>query len=138
MNKAPFRFGLILITSFSISVSFICGLIIFSGCAAIDQTDIPVFHHPKVAAKNKYSSGNSGTGQVTLTWINVLHANCYNIYISKIPEAKNNGKKISFVDANPVTITDLELGITYYFVVTAINNILESDASNEVVHILKE
>jgi hypothetical protein len=48
-----------------------------------------------------------------------------NVYWSVSPGvAKQNGNKISNVK-NPVTITGLKLGTTYYFVVTSVNDSVE-------------
>jgi fibronectin type 3 domain-containing protein len=105
------------------------GLVIFSGCTEKIKTGQP-------AVKN-YTSKDSGTGLVKLTWKNVSGADSYNIYISKVPGAKHNGDKISAV-SNPFTITDLKIGTTYYFVVTAVHNGIESDASNEVSYSIGE
>jgi fibronectin type 3 domain-containing protein len=59
------------------------------------------------------------SGKVTLRWENVADAVSYNVYISTSPHVTVfNGYKISNA-TNPITITDLELDATYYFMVTA-------------------
>jgi hypothetical protein len=138
MQKRQFKFGFILFIVCNITVSLIGGLIILSGCVTTPQTNVSVFHQPKVSPKNRFSSGDAGHGQVTLTWRNILGANWYNIYVSKIPGAKNSGKKITFVEVNPVTIADLEFGTTYYFVVTAENFEGESKALEEISYTIRE
>jgi YHS domain-containing protein len=58
-------------------------------------------------------------GQVTLVWKDVPGSVAYNIYGSKSPGVTVfNSYKISQV-TNPFTITNLEAGDTYYFIVTA-------------------
>jgi len=57
-------------------------------------------------------------GEVTLTWEEVTGAATYNIYFSKSPSVTvYNSYRIS--DAtSPITITELEFDITYYFIIT--------------------
>ena len=58
------------------------------------------------------------SGQVTLTWQPVPRAAAYDVYLSTSPGVTVlNSYKISAAP-NPITITDLEPGTTYYFVVT--------------------
>ncbi|MGA8180497.1 MAG: fibronectin type III domain-containing protein [Desulfobacterales bacterium] len=62
---------------------------------------------------------NLDSGQVTLMWKDDPGSVAYNIYGSKSPGVTVfNSYKISHV-TNPFTITNLEPGATYYFVVTA-------------------
>ena len=138
MTGAQFGFGSLMISVFGIVTLLIGGVMLLWGCASIPQADLSAIHQPKQTVKNIFSSGDSGRSRVTLTWVNILHANWYNIYLSKTPGAKNNGKKISFVDTNPVTITDLELGTTYYFVVTAESAEGESASSEEISYTVLE
>jgi Fibronectin type III domain len=73
----------------------------------------------------------SGIGQVTLTWDNVPNAVSYNIYWKDSPGVtKHNGNKTAAVK-NPHTIKGLRRGVTYYFVVTAVNEFGESAESQE-------
>jgi outer membrane protein OmpA-like peptidoglycan-associated protein len=84
--------------------------------------------------KNENTSppGISTSGQVTLSWKNVQGATSYNVYMSTTPGVtKLNSNKIQNV-ANPITITDLEIGITYYFIVTVVNDLGEKEISREV------
>jgi hypothetical protein len=58
------------------------------------------------------------SGEVTLTWKEVTGAATYNVYLSKSPNVTVfNSYRISNA-TNPITITDLKLGTTYYFIVT--------------------
>ena len=59
------------------------------------------------------------SGRVTLTWEDVPGSTAYNVCISTSPGVTDlNSYKISHV-TNPFTITQLEPGATYYFVITA-------------------
>ncbi|MGD8961453.1 MAG: fibronectin type III domain-containing protein [Desulfobacterales bacterium] len=69
-------------------------------------------------------------GNVTLAWDNVPNATSYNIYWKDSPGVtKLNGNKILNVK-NPHTLKGLNPG-TYYFVVTAVNDLGESAESEE-------
>jgi fibronectin type 3 domain-containing protein len=71
------------------------------------------------------------SGKVRLTWDNVPGATSYNIYMSASPGVSRfNGYKIRDA-SNPITLTDLEPGTTYYFVITAVNEFGESKESGE-------
>jgi len=74
----------------------------------------------------------STNGKVTLSWSNVQGGTSYNIYVSTTPGVnKLNSNKIQNA-ANPITITDLEFGTTYYFIVTAVNDSGEREISREI------
>ena len=71
------------------------------------------------------------SGKVTLSWKKVPGAKSYNVYLSRSPGVtKYNSHKISQA-TNPITISDLEPGSTYYFIVTAVSDSGESEASQE-------
>lgn len=72
------------------------------------------------------------SGNVTLLWNEFPGANSYNVYMSKSPRVtKLSGYKIPNV-TNPVKITQLEPGKTYYFVVTVVDGSGESKESKEL------
>ena len=72
------------------------------------------------------------SGRATLTWDNVPNAVSYNIYWKDSPGVtKHNGNRIAAV-SNPYTIKGLRRGVTYYFVVTAVNQFGESAESQEL------
>ena len=74
----------------------------------------------------------STNGKVTLSWSNVQGGTSYNIYVSTTPGVtKLNSNKIQNV-ANPISITELEIGTTYYFIVTVVNALGERELSREV------
>ena len=106
-----------------ICVLFGGGITVFSGYAAGDQAKIP--------AKQTHKSNDSGSGKIKLAWENAPGADSYNLYVSKVPGAKSTGEKITNV-SNPITLTDLEIGINYYFVVTTVDNGVDSAPSNEL------
>jgi fibronectin type 3 domain-containing protein len=69
-------------------------------------------------SKNIPSASILTSGEVTLTWKNVTDAAAYNVYLSKSPGITvSNSYRIPHA-TNPITITHLEPGTTYYFVVT--------------------
>ena len=72
------------------------------------------------------------SGRVTLEWDVVPGAAAYNVYLSTSPGLTVlNSYKISNA-TNPITITDLEPGTTYYFVVTVENDSGQSRKSKEI------
>lgn len=71
-------------------------------------------------------------GKVTLAWEDVTDAVAYNVYLSKLPNVTVlNSYKIPNA-TNPITITDLELDTTYYFVVTWEDNSGQVHQSKEI------
>jgi outer membrane protein OmpA-like peptidoglycan-associated protein len=72
------------------------------------------------------------SGNVILIWNEIPEATSYNVYMSQLPGVtKRNGFKIPNV-TNPVKITELEPGKTYYFVLTVVNGSGESRESKEL------
>ena len=77
-------------------------------------------------------SATPGIGEVTLNWTDVTGATSYNVYSSETsPVTKTTGTKIT-VNDNSAVIAGLDNGITYYFVVTAVDANGESVESVEV------
>ena len=101
----------------------VSGVLAFSGCAG--QT--------RIAPPTELVRGgnDSGNGQVKLTWDDVPGAVSYNLYVSKVPGTKKSGERFVNV-ANPVIITNLKVGTTYYFIVTSVSNGIESEPSEEI------
>ena len=72
------------------------------------------------------------SGGVTLKWNEIKGAISYNVYGSTSPGVtKLNGNKFRNAP-NPFTITQLEPGKTYYFIVTAVTDSGESEESKEL------
>ncbi len=82
--------------------------------------------------ENIPSASILSSGEVSLTWEDVSGAVAYSVYLSTSPGVTvHNSYKISNA-TNPITITDLEPGTTYYFIVTAVNASGESKESGEL------
>ena len=74
------------------------------------------------------------SGQVTLSWDDVPQAVAYNVYMSTTPGVTAlTAFKIPDV-TNPITITELEPGMTYYFIVNAIDESGQSENSKEMAY----
>ena len=72
------------------------------------------------------------SGEVTLTWEDVAGAAAYHVYLSTSPGVTVlNSYKIANA-TNPITITDLEPGTTYFFVVAVEDDSGQSRISNEL------
>lgn len=80
----------------------------------------------------------AGDKQIILTWDSVTDAEKYTVYMAEetgiTPENYSvyNGGIILENKTSPLNITELKNGTTYYFVVTATKETLQSKASNEV------
>ncbi|HBG04586.1 MAG: hypothetical protein A2075_21285 [Geobacteraceae bacterium GWC2_58_44] len=73
-----------------------------------------------------------GDGQVTLLWDQVPGATSYNVYVSDAPGVtKTTGYLLADVPYQ-CSVTLLDNGVPYYFVVTAVNSSGESVESSEV------
>lgn len=78
------------------------------------------------------------SGSVTLSWKDVPGAASYDIFLSTTPGMTVlNSYKISDM-TSPITITDLEPGTTYYFIVVVYSDSGESRKSKEVSHTVGE
>lgn len=87
-------------------------------------------HIPR--ASEQSTDDGAETVQVTLRWNPVAGAVSYNVYWSKFPGVtRHNSYKIPDA-ANPISITDLEPAVTYYFVVTVVGESGESRESREM------
>ncbi|MEM3484076.1 MAG: fibronectin type III domain-containing protein [Candidatus Methanomethyliaceae archaeon] len=74
-------------------------------------------------------TATAGDGQVTLTWSPVQGASSYNLYWGTVAGvSKSSGTRIANV-TSPYTHAGLSNGVTYYYVVTAVNTVGESRES---------
>ena len=74
------------------------------------------------------------SGQVTLSWNDVPQAVAYDVHLSTTAGVTAlNAFKISDV-TSPITITDLEPGTTYYFIVIAVGESGQGKNSNEIAY----
>jgi hypothetical protein len=77
-------------------------------------------------------------GHVTLAWDSVPGARSYNLYWSESPGVTRvDGRKITNV-SSPYLLQGLKRGKTYYVIVTAVNDLGESQESEELSFSLKE
>ena len=87
---------------------------------------------PPVPSPPATVSATPGIGEVTINWTDVTGATSYNVYSSETsPVTKATGTKIT-VNDNSAVVAGLDNGITYYFVVTAVDANGESVESIEV------
>ena len=70
--------------------------------------------------------------KVKLSWNSIQGATSYNVYLSSTPGAPNEKSHKIQNAANPIEIRDLEVGLTYYFIVIAVDDFGEREKSNEV------
>jgi hypothetical protein len=104
----------------------VCTIMSLAGCGGIENIP-PASILTSGSVTLKWASGS-----VTLKWEDVPGAAAYNVYLSTSPGVTAlNSYQISNA-TNPITITDLEPGTTYYFVVTAVNASGESKESEEL------
>jgi len=80
----------------------------------------------------------AGDGQVTLSWDGVAGATAYNVYMATESGVRPDTYSVlaggvAHLDvSSPFTVTGLNNGGTYYFVITAANGTVESPAGTEV------
>ena len=80
------------------------------------------------------SASRLTSGQVTMSWNDVAQAVAYDVHLSTTPGVTAlNAFKISDV-TSPITITDLEPGTTYYFIVIAAGQSGQGENLNEIAY----
>lgn len=103
---------------------FLWTILSLAGCGGVDE-NIPV-------------ASVLTSGRITLAWNDVPGAASYEIYMSTSPGVTTlNSYKISDV-TTPITITDLEPGTTYYFIVAVLSDSGESRKSKEVSYTIAD
>jgi hypothetical protein len=113
------------VKSYKVSIEFLC--MIVSAMAIISSSSCSGTRHIPTASIAE-------SGEVEIAWNEVPGALSYNIYMSTAPGVnKLNGYRIARA-ASPITITGLETGTTYYFVLTVVDNSGESQESNEMAY----
>lgn len=108
-----------------LSTAAICSLlIILPGCPRSDTNIRP--------ASEAASGGSAGSGAVTVSWDKVM-AEAFDLHFATTPGGEASGRTVPNA-ANPIRITDLAIGSTLYFAVTALNNKTASLRSQETAH----
>jgi len=87
---------------------------------------------------NINSESISPNGKVTLSWDEVDGATSYNVYFSTQPGLTLLNRYRIKNATNPITIVDLEPGITYYFAVTVVDDFGEGEISKEISYRAKD
>ena len=102
--------------------------LMLSGCGSGGETNSAVVS--SAAEQVTPETSTSVAKQLTMAWDPVDGATSYNLYWSTVPGVTPaNGTKISGVSP-PYIHTGLAAGITYYYVVTALDSSSESSASS--------
>ena len=86
---------------------------------------------PTAPAAPTHLVASAGVGSVTLSWDAVTGASTYNVYQGLSAGGENSAPVQSNVSGLTTTLTGLTPGVTYYFVVRAVNSAGTSPASNE-------
>ena len=99
-------------------------LIVLAGC---------VEDNPHIRPASEASvGGGGGAGKVTIGWEKVM-AESYDLFMGTVPGGAESGRKIANV-ANPFQITDLSIGATYYFTLSARNDDRTTLQTKEIAH----
>jgi fibronectin type 3 domain-containing protein len=118
LNKDINRFRFLFLACFYFSIP-VAAIILLYGCGE-NKAIIP--------------ASRLTSGQVTLSWNDVPQAVAYDVHLSTTPGVTAlNAFKISDV-TSPITITDLEPGTTYYFIVIAVGESGQGENSNEIAY----
>jgi predicted phage tail protein len=118
LNKDINRFHFLFLACFYFSIP-LAAIILLYGCGE-NKAIIP--------------ASRLTSGQVTLSWNDVPQAVAYDVHLSTTPGVTTlNAFKISDV-TSPITITDLEPGTTYYFIVIAVGESGQGENSNEIAY----
>ena len=118
LNKDINRFRVLFLACFYFSIP-VAAIILLYGCGE-NKAIIP--------------ASRLTSGQVTLSWNDVPQAVAYDVHLSTTPGVTAlNAFKISDV-TSPITITDLEPGATYHFIVIAVGESGQGENSNEIAY----
>jgi hypothetical protein len=112
-------------------VSFIPGFGSNTGCEYVEyiNNEFPSEGKPAVPI---IASAVPGNEQVSINWYGSVKAISYNLYFSTAQNITTSTGELIADVTSPFSHTDLTNGMTYYYIVTAVNNKGESDISNEV------
>ncbi|MBF0548111.1 MAG: fibronectin type III domain-containing protein [Candidatus Riflebacteria bacterium] len=99
----------------------------YTANSSFTQT-IGTTYFPSSVPANVTAFGSDG--KITISWDNVSNASSYNLYWSNSPGVTKSSNKISGA-TNPFIHSGLTNGSTYYYAVSAINVMGESDLSLE-------
>jgi len=115
-----YRFHFILIAGFYFLIP-VSAIMLLYGCG----------ENKKIIPASRLTSG-----QVTLSWNDIPQAVAYDVHLSTTPGVTAlNAFKIPDV-TSPITITDLEPGTTYYFIVISVDQSGQGQNSKEVAYVV--
>ena len=110
---------------YKLSIEFLCMLVIAVAMICLISCS---------GTKHIPTASMAESGEVEISWNEVPGALSYNIYMSTAPGVnKLSGYRIARA-ASPITITGLETGTTYYFVLTVVDITGESRESKEMAY----
>lgn len=113
--------------SIILAVGFICFFLFSCGGSVTRYNPGPS------AVPGSLSVAATGDGQVTLVWDEAANAAAYAVYYSTTQGVpKTSGTKFGSTTGTSAIVTGLENDKRYFFIVTSVNSIGESAASNEV------
>lgn len=78
----------------------------------------------------------TASNELTVSWNGIANASSYNVYWTTAPGANKASTKVSGITSPRYVHTGLATGVTYYYVVTAVNSFGESSESAEVFALL--
>ncbi|OFZ67910.1 MAG: hypothetical protein A2V79_02310 [Betaproteobacteria bacterium RBG_16_56_24] len=110
---------------------FILLVLFLSGCGGSGDSSQVIQGPPATPNGVNVVISSITTNELTISWNGVANATSYNIYWSTMLGASKNSTKISAIASTSYAHAGLTSGVTYYYVVTAVNSYGESLESAE-------